>query len=783
MRFDAEQPSFRALEKTLAERTSPVIAWLGAGMSAPIAPTWLQLLQHLERVLSSKSSGIQPNAIKTGLAAVIATKRKEGDYWLCFDLLLQQLGATTYESEIRMALSQSENVDTPEKYRLLWRLPIVGAINLNLDPLAQRAFTQIHPGKTLDIYDGSESTNLVQDIRAGRYFIAHLHGRVQNSRNWVFTKPQLDSLQSREEYKLVLSAIMMTRTLLFAGISADDIAISRHLSRLAGLGISSGPHYWITDRTDQRTDDWAEGLGIRVIRYQASGSDHSALDECLRLLGHGRTSEPRINQPILINSTSGPDCSDANDLAKLTTDALRSRLNEIAGQLLDPEDPLQYDKFEKFSKQYEEEIHRAWFITVNPPKNFVFGYRILSRVAKGAFGDVYQAESPNQELVAIKVLREELRADDSMLQTYRRGIRSMEILAKNKVAGIVRLLAATEIPAVAVMEWIDGPSLSDAIKNRHIDGWPALLRIAASLARIVLAAHRTPENVLHRDLRPTNVMLRGFWAEPENAEVVVLDFDLSWHLGALEKSIMAKPLGYLAPEQLRTDSRFGRRSALVDTYGFGMTLFFMLSGIDPVPEMQDHANWSDLLHQKIATNKNPSWVSLPARVARLIHASTLTDQSKRPDFAHLAEQVHLLWQASESNLDTMPLDGVVEEIASRSAYMRGYIWNGDLQSADRTSPSGISCNLATNLTRRCAELLIQWSQTGMEDRRHVIPIEKVKAALSQGGWDDVDHELATGIVRFRSSLYLNAWTNYDITKISKISKSIDKAIEFTQPKG
>lgn len=749
-------------------------------MSAPVAPTWLQLLLHLERILSAKNASMQSTNLRSGLAGVITTKRKEGDYWLCFDLLQQQLGVTTYESEIRAALSDSENIDPPEKYKLLWRLPIGGVVNLNLDPLAQRAYTQVHTGKSLDIYDGSEVTNLVFDIRAGRQFIAHLHGRLQNARNWVFTKSQLDSLQAKKEYDPILSTLLLTRTLLFVGVSADDIAVSRHLRRLQGLGLRSGPHYWITDRTDERTDSWAEQLGIRVIRYSSSNGDHSSLDECLMLLGQRRPSEIRIDQPILMEPVSEIEISSANDLAQLTTDALRYRLNELAGQLFNPADPGQYDRFEKFSKQYDEEIHRAWFITVNAPKNYVFGYRILSKVAKGAFGDVYQAESPNQELVAIKVLREELRTDDAMLQTYRRGIRSMEILTRNNVEGIVRLLAATEIPAVAVMEWVDGPDLGEAIKNKYIDGWPALLRIAAALARIVLSAHRTPENVLHRDLRPTNVMLRGFWAEPENAEVVVLDFDLSWHVGALEKSIMAKPLGYLAPEQLRTDSRFGRRSALVDTYGFGMTLFFMLTGIDPVPEMQDHVDWQNILNQKICSKRNYGWTSLPIRIVRLIFNCTLTDQSKRPDFAYVSEQISSLWQAAESKFELISLDAVVEEISSRSAYMEGYVWNSDLQSANRVSSSGSSCSLTTNLARRTADLAIQWSATGMEDRRHVVPIEKVKIALTQAGWDEVNHEVAIGVVKFRASIDLSDWIQLDITKISR---SIDKAIELTQPKG
>jgi hypothetical protein len=778
VQFDDQQHAFLALERILAERTSPAIAWIGAGMSAPLAPSWVGLILHLESVLEKKNATLQSSTMRTGLASVISTKRKEGDYWLCFDLLQQQLGQTTYEAEIRSALSKADTGDIPEKYKLLWSSRIGGIVNLNLDPLAQRSFTSLFPGAQVDLYDGPEVLNLCADLRSGRHFIAHLHGRIQNSRNWIFTKPELDSFQSKQEYDALLSALLLTRTNIFLGISADDIAISRHLLRLKTLGLKCGPHYWITSRTDEATDRWAEDLGVRVIRYAATGQDHSALDACLQRLSKSvETTDERIPDPVLLNIPERDSLPSPDELSSRATDDMRSLLNAYARSLFTKGNAEQYKAFSKFALDYDEEIHRAWFVTANPPKNIIFGYRILERVAKGAFGDVYRAESPEGNLVAIKVLREELRTDDGMLQTYRRGIRSMRILTEIGVKGIVKLIDATEIPAIAVMEWIDGPDLSEAVRKRYLKDWPTILRVAANLARVILAAHRTPENVLHRDIRPTNVMLNGYWVDPENVDVVVLDFDLSWHVSALEKSIMAKPLGYLAPEQLHQNSPYSRRSALVDTYGYAMTLFFMVSGIDPVPEKQDHADWTDILKSKVSSKRFQSWRSLPNRVARLVFDGSQTDQSRRPDFSQISERVAVLAEIADGNVDKLSPDVIAEEIAAMSAYMEGYEWDAERLVARRSSITGVTCEVAARNPARSIDFRLEWKSAGMEDRRHQVPIERVKAILSAGGWDEVVHEVSGGLVRFSGTISSVFAMESDL---SLIGKAIDKAVEAMQ---
>ena len=188
-----------------------------------------------------------------------------------------------------------------------------------------------------------------------------------------------------------------------------------------------------------------------------------------------------------------------------------------------------------------------------------------------------------------------------------------EDLSSHDVQGMVPYRKAFE--AFVVMDRL---MLGVAVASRLVADWDLI--IGSDTANIVRKGQQDPERVLHRDIRPSNVMIRGFYSDPQNWDVVVLDFDLSWHRGALEKSVIygSARLGYLAPEQIEDIPGVSTRHAAVDSFGLGMVLFFMLSGRDPVPEEHRHTDWADKLTRAAASKPCQQWVSTPTRFARLI---------------------------------------------------------------------------------------------------------------------------------------------------------------------
>lgn len=150
----------------------------------------------------------------------------------------------------------------------------------------------------------------------------------------------------------------------------------------------------------------------------------------------------------------------------------------------------------------------------------------------------------------------------------------MKILSERHVDGVAVYRDSSEIPAFVVMDWIEGPSLQEAVEARAFRDWNTILRTAKHLTRVIRNAHELPERVLHRDLRPSNVMLRDFYSDPDNWKVMVLDFDLSWHLGAEERSVVhgSTLYGYLAPEQIMRVPGVSTRHSAVDSFGLGMVM-------------------------------------------------------------------------------------------------------------------------------------------------------------------------------------------------------------------
>jgi eukaryotic-like serine/threonine-protein kinase len=234
------------------------------------------------------------------------------------------------------------------------------------------------------------------------------------------------------------------------------------------------------------------------------------------------------------------------------------------------------------------------------------------------------------------------------------------------------------------MELIEGPNLEEAVKAKAINDWQLRLRVGTDLARIILTAHQVPERVLHRDIRPANIMLKNFFISPESWELVVLDFDLSWHRDASEGSLnLSRSMnGYLAPEQIDLSRKKLTRNALVDSFGVGMTLFYLATGQHPITSQHLHIDWSDKLKQNTIAKTCEEWHSLPRRFARLIYLATKDKQSDRWDMTQIQGELLRLTESLGGSEKVVSAELFAEEVACRSCHQVGeYTWDVDRESA------------------------------------------------------------------------------------------------------
>ncbi|MFQ6026081.1 MAG: protein kinase [Dehalococcoidia bacterium] len=782
MAFDTSQPAFQSLRDIVAERTTSLVFWIGSGLSVDAdLPTWVGLKSRLIQTLKGKARSMEePDSTKLlRRAAVIETQHNN---WLAFQMLRAELGRTTYQSTIRESMSNAITVTIPSIYTQIWRLSPYGVLNLNIDGIATRAYTQVNPGKGLTEFYGRDAGDRVHILKSPQAFIANLHGKAEDSSSWVFAKDELDNLFSKAGYEEFIRICLSTNTLVFWGISADDLAVGGHLEILSQLGIDTGVHYWITNRRDSETDRWAERNNIRVIRYISVDGNHAELQELCQELISARPREEEVNfTPIVLKESLPIEgvLPTPEELSREDAETIRTILNSKASEILRDASPEGYEEYAKFSTNYDEAIYRAWYTSTSEGHDQLLGYTLDSEIARGAFGKVYRSQAPDGSAVAIKVLLEDVRRDQSLLQCFRRGVRSMRILSDRNVDGMVAYKEASEIPAFVVMEWIDGPNLNDAVKARQLDDWTTILRTASDVAKVIRKAHLLPERVLHRDLRPSNIMLNKFYSDHENWEVCVLDFDLSWHRDAPEISIVPAntSLGYLAPEQISQMQEVSTRHAAVDSFGMGMLLYFMASRRDPVPAQHLHETWKNDVIKVCGELRCRDWRSVPYRFGRLILNSTTHRQSDRWDMSQIEKELDRLYLAVLCPNKVESAEMIAEEVIARTQFAESYDWDPDRNQVNLSLSNGTQLSLLGNEADQLLYLELEWTNTEQQEHRRVsrwMPqaIRTANDILKSSGWK------ANFEQKFQSMQISATMSCYPLlNRLDECARNIDRAME------
>jgi eukaryotic-like serine/threonine-protein kinase len=687
--FNKNQPAYESLRNIVAERTNGVVFWIGSGLSRPAGlPTWPELKTALCDALQSKIPTLDPRE-QADKAKQLATIRSEANPWVAFKMLRKALGDATYTATIRSQLSVADKARIPPTYDKLWKLQPAGVISLNLDRLVARSHATAVRDAILNETVGTRINTSLHFLKSPKPFIAYLHGLLDEKDTWVFTHDDLSKLMRVAGYKDFLVTCFASRTVVFVGVSADDFASGGHLARLSERKIDTGSHFWITDRRDTATDNWAEAAGIQTIRYATPSGSHAELGELLDDLASYMPKENEVD-PVFASATVADKARrPPADLLAMSHESARKYLNTYARAIFEhsPTDSV-YAEYDRFCKEYEAAIHHAWFVTAAEPNNVLCGYILIEEIAEGAFGLVYRASKPDGSQVAIKVLHERVRKQPEMLQSFRRGVNSMRILSRHNCQGMVPYLDASEIPAFVVMEFIEGPNLAEAVKHHKADDWGTILWIATEFVGIIRRSHMLRERVLHRDIKPSNIMIRNGWEDKDDWKIVVLDFDLSWHKDATEASVLhfSSASGFLAPEQVRRTPTASTRSAAVDSFGIGMTLYFLRTGDEPFPSQHQHRTWASDLDAYAKKFVHSKWKSLAARFFRLIKEATHHKQSKRWDVSQIESELLRLREAFTKPKVVRSAELWAEELAARANDL-DYEWNNDRNCATIQAPS------------------------------------------------------------------------------------------------
>ena len=203
-------------------------------------------------------------------------------------------------------------------------------------------------------------------------------------------------------------------------------------------------------------------------------------------------------------------------------------------------------------------------------------YKILSEIGHGGMSVVYMAinEKANKTW-AVKEVRKDAKMD---FNTVRQGLMAeIETLKKLKHPNLPSIVDVIEDDEsfIIVMDYIEGRSLDKIIEENGAQPESYVVEWAKQLCDVFGYLHSRTPPIIYRDMKPANVMLKP------DGNIMVIDFGTAKNYEIdLGETTGIGTIGYAAPEQY-IGSGLGRTDARTDIYCLGITMYHLLTNIDP----------------------------------------------------------------------------------------------------------------------------------------------------------------------------------------------------------
>src|SRR5262245_28531826 len=199
-------------------------------------------------------------------------------------------------------------------------------------------------------------------------------------------------------------------------------------------------------------------------------------------------------------------------------------------------------------------------------------FEILQLLGEGGMGAVYKAHDRELEKdVALKLIRAELARNPEILQRFKHEI----ILARQIThRNVIRIFDIGQADAhkYITMEYLEGRDLRVVLREKGKLPPEEAAKIVLQICRALEAAHG--EGVIHRDLKPQNIMLDA------NGRAYVMDFGIArsaYLPGMTQTGALVGTPEYMSPEQAKGE-KLDERS---DLFSLGVILYELLAGSSP----------------------------------------------------------------------------------------------------------------------------------------------------------------------------------------------------------
>ncbi len=207
-------------------------------------------------------------------------------------------------------------------------------------------------------------------------------------------------------------------------------------------------------------------------------------------------------------------------------------------------------------------------------------YELLERVGQGGMAIVYRGiDRSLKRTVAIKILHKHLAESKEARDRFEREAQAVAKLRHDNILEIFDYSAKENAESYIVTEFIDGQTLKQFFTDRPITFPEVGAMIMLQVARALAHAHAA--SILHRDVKPENIMIRS------DGVVKLMDFGIS-HMIDLERlTVTGQLLGspaYMAPEHVEGRPLDFR----TDVFAVGIVLYQLTVGKLPFEGKNPH---------------------------------------------------------------------------------------------------------------------------------------------------------------------------------------------------
>jgi len=198
-------------------------------------------------------------------------------------------------------------------------------------------------------------------------------------------------------------------------------------------------------------------------------------------------------------------------------------------------------------------------------------YQLEEPIGGGGMALVYRAtDTMLGRTVAVKMLRSEYAGDDEFVSRFRQEAQSAASLSHPNIVSLYDVGVTSENEYYIVMEYVDGPTLKDVIRDHGPLPVEEVIRITKQICDALEHAHEY--HIVHRDVKPHNILVN------KNGMVKVTDFGIARAITGntithQQPSSVLGSVHYFSPEQ----ARGGTTDLKSDIYSLGVVMYEMLT--------------------------------------------------------------------------------------------------------------------------------------------------------------------------------------------------------------